>query len=89
MLINLSFTGIRVDGNIIIDGHHRYMASLLANYSLDYIACIRSQAKRSIDWESVKFVEEDWDTPAKIRILNEADARYNDMSVEYLLEKIK
>lgn len=89
MTVNLLFGGIRVEKNVIIDGHHRYLASLLANYNLDQVPCIRSQAKKDIEWKAVQLVEEDWDTPSKIEMLNKEDAKYNGMSLEVLLEKIK
>jgi hypothetical protein len=88
MMINLVFTGIRVDGNIIVDGHHRYLASLLARYELDQIPCTKPQAKRQVDWLAVKFVENDWDTAERVEILNNEDARYNNMTLDELIKKI-
>ena len=35
MKVNLSFASIQVDDQVIIDGHHWYVASLLANYEID------------------------------------------------------
>jgi hypothetical protein len=89
MTIKLQFTGIHVAGNVIINGHHRYVASQLANYELDRIRSIRSLAKVDVSWSVVKLLDVDYDTPAGIEILNRQDAQYNGMSFEELIEKIK
>ena len=89
MTLKLLFRSIQVAENVIIDGHHRYLASMLANYKLEQTPCIKPQAKTNFDWKSVKLVDEDWDTDAKIKNLNYQDAKYNDMTLEELLEKIK
>jgi hypothetical protein len=88
MMINLRFGGIQVDNEVILNGHHRYLASKLANLQLEQVPGLRSSAKELIDWQDVELVEEDWDTAAKIRHLNEEDARYNGMSVEELLAQL-
>ncbi|GMQ35528.1 hypothetical protein [Algoriphagus taiwanensis] len=85
MILNLRFGSIQIDEGVILNGHHRYLASKLANFNLDRIQGIRSSAKELIDWQNVILVEEDWDTEAKIRLLNEEDARLNEMSLEELL----
>jgi hypothetical protein len=89
MSVGIQFTGIKVTGNIICDGHHRYIASLLANYPIDRIAWTATAATLVTNWDSVLFIEEDWDTPAKISMLNEQDAMYNSMSLEQVIELLK
>lgn len=88
MVLNLKFDSIQVDKGVIINGHHRYLASKLANFNLDQVLGLRSSAKELIDWQDVILVEDDWDTDAKIKRLNEEDARYNGMSVEELLAQL-
>lgn len=89
MSIGLTFTSISVDGKLIINGHHRYLASLLVGYTLDQVPCPKTAVKKPVDWKSVKLVDDDWDTDAKIRMLNEEDARYNDLTLNYLMKKLK
>lgn len=89
MILNLKFGSIQVDNGVIIDGHHRYVASLLANYKLERVPGLRSQAKKVIEWNSVNLVVDDWDTPAKVKFLNEQDAKFNELSLEDLLETLK
>jgi hypothetical protein len=89
MSIGLRFSGIKVENDLICYGHHRYFASLLADYPIDRIPSISTSATIVTEWNSILFIEDDWDTPAKIRMLNEQDAGYNNIPVERLFELIK
>jgi hypothetical protein len=89
MSVGVEFGPIKVDGGLIIDGHHRYVASLLAEYSLERIPCPRSSAKMLKKWESVELVEEDWDTSARVKRWNEIDARYIGLTMDEFIEKMK
>ncbi|MFM9838354.1 MAG: hypothetical protein ACKVOQ_08830 [Cyclobacteriaceae bacterium] len=89
MSIGLMFSSISVDENLIVNGHHRYLASLLVGYNLDQVPCPKTTAKEPVDWKLVKLVDDDWDTDAKIRMLNEQDARYNDLTLDDLMKKLR
>jgi len=88
MKLNLLFSAISVADGLIIEGHHRYVASLLSDYDLDQVPGVKSSAKIPHEWKSVELVEEDWDTPAKIDFLNEQDAKYNGLSLDDLIGKM-
>lgn len=69
--------------NLIVNGHHRYISSILTDVELEIISDYpRPSLVNEIDWISVDFVEEDWDTQAEIKLLNEQDAHYNGLSME-------
>lgn len=85
MKLNIMFPTIRVHDQAIIEGHHRYLASLLAGYNIDYGQGLRSQAKKNILWSKVQLLDEDYYTLTKINILNEEDARYLGISLSRLL----
>ena len=89
MLLGIKFNSIRVHGNQIIDGHHRYIGSKLANISVESISNPRSTNIITYQWLNVKFVEEEWDTPNKILYLNELDATYNNIDLKKLIEYTK
>jgi hypothetical protein len=89
MLLGLKFSEIKVDDGLICDGHHRYLASLLANYSIPVTPFNRTSATVINNWESVDLEEDDWDTAVKIRMLNEMDAIYNAIPLAELLELLK
>jgi hypothetical protein len=81
MVAGINFTAIKVDNTLICDGHHRYIASLLAGFTLSKIPASSTSATQAVDWKLVSFEEDDWDTPAKIKMLNEKDAVYNNISM--------
>jgi hypothetical protein len=89
MLAGIKFRPIKVDGEVIIDGHHRYLASVIAKVSLEIHHSHRTSATEIYEWLSVKFDCNDWDTESKIAMLNQYDAEFNEISVEMLYELLK
>ncbi len=89
MSIGIKFFGIKVENNLICDGHHRYIASILSNYPLERIPGKVTAATIMVPWESVTFENEDWDTEAKINMLNEQDAEYNNIHLAELLKLLE
>lgn len=89
MSAGIKFPGIKVDNNLICDGHHRYIASILANFPLERIPGSITSATIVVHWVSVTFEDEDWDTPAKINMLNEQDADYNNVPIDEIVELLK
>lgn len=81
MKAGIKFSDIKVDENIIIDGHHRYIASLLADVSLEKQPSYKTSSTVVFDWSIVNLAEDDWDTEAKILIMNKEDAEYNNISL--------
>ena len=89
MSAGIKFSGIKVENNLICDGHHSYVASLLANFSIERISANTTSATFVVQWKSVIFEDEDWDTPAKIIMLNEQDANYNNIPIEKIVALLK
>ena len=85
MINGIKFDDIKVCETLIIDGHHRYVSSLLANIKLDEAKSSKTNATIQYDWKDVEFVEEEWDTEDKITRLNELDAEFNNMSLEKII----
>lgn len=88
MKMGIKFSGIKVEGDQIIDGHHRFVASLMAGVALDRFPSSSSSATVVIGWNKVKFDEKDWDTLAKINMLNALDARFNGLTQEQMEELV-
>ena len=80
----IKFDEIKVCDNMIIDGHHRYLSSLIMKFDLGKVDSNATSATKLITWDKVEFVESDWDTPAKIQHLNELDAKYNGLEVAFV-----
>jgi hypothetical protein len=89
MDIGLRFSEIKVDGDLIIDGHHRYIASLFANVEMERVASIKTSATEITEWKLVTFDSNDWDTEAQIDEFNKNDADFNAVSVSEILNKLK
>ena len=89
MINGIKFEDIKVNGNFIIDGHHRYISSKIAEIDIGNINYPKSSATIEYSWRIVKFVNEEWDTIDKIQYLNELDAEYNDIPLEKMIEITK
>ena len=89
MSAGIKFSGIKIESNLICDGHHRYIASILANFPLERIPGTVTSATTVVHWESVTFEDEDWDTPAKISMLNAQDAEFNNIPIGEIIELLK
>lgn len=85
----IKFDSIKICDNLIIDGHHRYVSSILAGFELDAVKSSKTSATIEYRWLEVDFVEEEWDTPDKIKRLNEIDAEYNNLPIEKIIEITK
>ena len=89
MKSGIKFSAIKVDENLIIDGHHRYIAAIMAEFPLELIPSNKTSATTIIDWSQILLDSEDWDTTAKINMLNAVDAEFNNISFEKLDELTK
>lgn len=83
-LLGIQFPPIKTAGDVIIDGHHRYVSALLAGIPIHCIPSVQTDAIVLVEWSKVIFDINDWDTVAKIKLLNQQDARHNGLSVAAL-----
>lgn len=86
MINNIKFEAVKVNENFIIDGHHRYISSELAKNEIEKTLYPKTSATIEYSWNDVQFVNEEWDTDYKILYLNQLDAKYNDLSLEKMIE---
>ena len=84
MRYGIKFEDIKVCDNLIIDGHHRYVSSLITDFGIISVPGLKSHATRAYEWHNVEFDDNDWDTPLRISYLNKQDAAYNDVDLETL-----
>ena len=89
MKAKINLPPIKVVDNFICDGHHRYLASLLANYPLEKIIWQGNTARNFVCWKTIEFDECDWDSEEEILQFNQIDAQYNDIPIEKLIELLK
>ena len=86
MTNGIKFEIVKINENIIIDGHHRYISSELAKSGIEKTSYPKTSATIVYSWNDVVFVNEEWDTDYKILYLNQLDAKYNDLSLEKMIE---
>ena len=82
MMNGIKFDDIKICENLVIDGHHRYISSLLAEIEIGKIKSLKSSATKECKWNDIEFDENDWDTISKIQYLNQRDAEYNHVDIE-------
>lgn len=80
----LKFDDIKVCGAVILDGHHRYISARITKFAIGNVPSQRTSATCEYNWDEIDFDNNDWDTNAKILLLNELDAYYNDLDIEVL-----
>ncbi|MEP6647752.1 MAG: hypothetical protein ABJC12_11745 [Saprospiraceae bacterium] len=88
MTLGIKFNAINVADGVIVDGHHRYLASLVSGADLEKRPYVRPAACVVTNWQSVSFDESDWDTEAKIQKLNIEDAEYNGIDIQEIMKLI-
>ena len=76
MINGYKFDDIKVCDTLIIDGHHRYVSSLLAGVELNVLKSPKTSATHAYDWMEVEFVKEEWYSEYKIKRLNEKDTKF-------------
>ncbi len=89
MIVGIKFDSIQVaNRSVIVNGHHRFLASLLAGIEIQMVEYPLTSAKRIGFWESGELVDQDCDTADKIDRLNRQDAQYNGLTTDELMELI-
>jgi hypothetical protein len=86
MVHNLKFDDIKICDNLIIDGHHRYISSLLARKAIGNVPTHKTSATKIYKWKEIEFVNAEWDTTEKIDKLNMEDARFNNVPLVKIYE---
>jgi len=88
MLNGIKFDDIKICDDLIIDGHHRYISSLLTHIQIASVPTQKTSATHPFDWTNVEFDKDDWDTESKIQYLNEQDAKYNNIDLDVIKQII-
>ncbi|CAM4338669.1 hypothetical protein SAMN06265348_11214 [Pedobacter westerhofensis] len=86
MQFGIRFSEIKVANNVIIDGHHRYISSLLSRYQIARVPGLLTSATQIDDWMNVEFDLKDWDAASRIKYLNQQDSAYNEIDIEIIKE---
>lgn len=87
MKAGIAFPEIKTHKKLLMDGHHRYISALLADFHIKKVPYPKTSSTTAHLWSEVVFDEQDWDTKEEIKRLNTLDAVFNGVSVEEI-EKI-
>jgi hypothetical protein len=89
MKASLKFDAIKISDDIVIEGHHRYVASVLAEKSIERFLSTKNHTQTVFDWKDVILKTVDYDDQSVVRYHNFNDALRNGISlkqVEKLLQ---
>jgi hypothetical protein len=75
MKIGVQFQPIQVKGNFIVNGHHRYIASKLADIEMECIPWEAPEIMMTYQWKEIWLDPLDWDTPEEIKAYHQKDAQ--------------
>lgn len=89
MVSGIKFDDIKTCDGLVIDGHHRYLCSLLSGKEIGRVSTHQTSATKKYDWGDVELVEIDWDTESKIEKLNREDAEFNNIPIHEIIQMTK
>jgi len=89
MEVNLNFMPIKIYNNLIIDGHHRFIASEFIGQKIEMIKYSKPTYIKKENWGNLYIDESDWESHKEIILWNIRDADYNQISLSELMKKIK
>ncbi|MEK6153922.1 hypothetical protein WIW50_11705 [Flavobacteriaceae bacterium 3-367] len=84
MKYGIMFDHIRVNGTRIVDGHHRYICTLLSNVKIGINHWPIPSTTVNYSWSEVVINDEDYETETMILEHNIRDAELNDVDVGVL-----
>lgn len=84
MKIGIKFDNIRVKDFRIVDGHHRYVCSVLSKTEVGKNSWAISSSATNCNWTAVNINEDDYEDAEMIRMHNIRDAELNDVDISIL-----
>ncbi len=89
MKAGLEFNAIKVCENLIIDSHHRYIASILAEKKIASFNWPKNHQQTVFNWNEVSLSSVDYDDPSEVDYHNFNDAKMNGIDVQYVRNILK
>ncbi len=81
MKLGIEFDNIRVRDSRIVNGHHRYICSILSKTEIGIDKWAIPSTAVDYDWSSITIVEIDYENEDQIREHNKRDAEINDVEI--------
>lgn len=89
MKASLKFDAIKIADDIVIDGHHRYVASVLANANIERFLSTKNHSQTVYDWKDVILKTIDYDDQSEVRYHNFNDALRNGLTLKQVEELLQ
>lgn len=89
MKAEIKFDAIKVVDGLVIDGHHRFIASILAGVEIEKFPSTKNLSQTNFEWSEVTLSLSEYDTESDIDYHNFNDAQRNGISkneIEKILE---
>jgi hypothetical protein len=83
----INFDALKVAEDVIIDGHHRYIASKLSETDIQIFPTTKNHIQLTFEWSDVILKSSEYDSDTEIKYHNFNDARRNGMTIDQI-EKI-
>lgn len=83
----INFDAIKVAEGLVIDGHHRYVASIMAGKEIGQFPSSTNHNQTFYKWEDIILRTSEYDSDSQIKYHNFNDAKRNGMNIDDL-EKI-
>lgn len=81
MKANLEFDAIKTCEGLIIDGHHRYIASKIADAKIENFPSSKNLTQLQYEWRDISLITSEYDSEADIKYHNYNDALRNGKTV--------
>jgi len=82
MSLGVEFEAIKVERESIVNGHHRYVASILVNSKLERVPWTAPKSMTHCTWNKIALDANDWESDLEIKAHNERDALRAGLNVE-------
>ncbi len=83
-IIEVQFENINIDNSLLINGHHRYLCSLLSFKNIDTNKWKSPSQIAPLQWNEIEIDLEDWESIEIINRHNFLDAARNNIDVKTL-----
>ncbi len=88
MRAEIKFDAIKVADGLIMDGHHRYVASVLAGIEIEKFPSTKNLTQTYLEWTEVTLTSIEYDLDTEIDYHNFNDAQRNGLSIEELEKRL-
>jgi len=87
MSAKFEFDAIKTCDGLIVDGHHRFIASVLADVKIEQFPSTRNSNQITFEWKDIILKANEYDSTSEIKYHNFNDAKRNGKTIDEV-EKI-